>query len=528
MRTGHITAAMALTLAGASISATAQDTSSPAEAQPAAAAADQEVYPTGLQPLSPESYRKLPKLGKFRAWLPKAVDLSPLFPAPGNQTPFPNCTAWATAYAGVGYLSGVQLGRRPSGANEIPSPTYVYDRIRPQGSDCKVPTRIVDALSLLKDEGAASLADFPNDPSKCAVAGADMLGRSSALKLDGWRAVDRERPDDWQSPVIIDDIKGALFRKEPVVFTMPALTDFEKFRGPGTYSHLQREDHNWHAMTLVGYDEDRQAFRAINSWGRNWGDGGYIWIGYDTFKRMVAEAYALQQAPGHSAATGPDRRTPLQVFNDAVTNLPCGTVQLEPVAGKLTLTGFAGDEAALQTLRDALTRAYPTAKWDVDLHRWPQCEAESTLATAIRAGGVQLQVQSEAGVVKPGDPVVMTKGDRFTLRAATTAARPFLSIIYLQNDGSAVELYRGKPGVNGARQRAVVIGNGEPEGMQFEVSPPYGSEILLAIASNAPLFGNAMTTYETEREFLSTLRTQLAGAAPGTVAASVVRLQTHE
>ncbi|MFD2579457.1 C1 family peptidase [Novosphingobium colocasiae] len=355
-----------------------------------------------------------------------------------------------------------------------------------------------------------------------------MLGRSSALKLDGWRAVDRERPDDWQSPVIIDDIKGALFRKEPVVFTMPALTDFEKFRGPGTYSHLQREDHNWHAMTLVGYDEDRQAFRAINSWGRTWGDGGYIWIGYDTFKRMVAEAYALQQAPGQSAATGPDRRTPLQVFNDAVTNLPCGTVQLEPVAGKLTLTGFAGDEAALQTLRDALTRAYPAAKWDVDLHRWPQCEAESTLATAIRAGGVQLQVQSEAGVVKPGDPVVMTKGDRFTLRAATTAARPLLSIIYLQNDGSAVELYRGKPGVNGARQRAVVIGNGEPEGMQFEVSPPYGSEILLAIASNAPLFGNAMTTYETEREFLSTLRTQLAGAAPGTVAAAVVRLQTHE
>ncbi|MFD2579456.1 hypothetical protein ACFSTD_14540 [Novosphingobium colocasiae] len=99
----------------------AQDTSSPADAQPAAAA-DQEVYPTGLQPLSPESYRKLPKLGKFRAWLPKAVDLSPLFPAPGNQTPFPNCTAWATAYAGVGYLSGVQLGRPAQRCQRDPQP----------------------------------------------------------------------------------------------------------------------------------------------------------------------------------------------------------------------------------------------------------------------------------------------------------------------------------------------------------------------------------------------------------------------
>lgn len=536
MRTRHFTASLALALAGLGTAIAAQDSTpaGPAATGTAAATgtgadAPSAVYPTGLEPVSPDTYRKLPKLGKFRAWLPKTVDLSPLFPVPGNQSPFPNCTAWATAYAGVGYLTAVQLGHKPSGLGELPSPTYVYDRIRPLGSDCRVPTRIVDALTLLKDEGAASLAQFPNDPSKCAQASAAMLGSSGSLKLAGWRAVEREKPDDWQSPVIIDDIKGALFRKEPVVFTMPALTDFEQFRGPGVYSHAAREDRNWHAMTLVGYDEDRQAFRAINSWGRGWGDGGFIWIGYDTFKRMVAEAYALQQpADVPSAVAGPDRRTPVQVFNDTVANLPCGAVQMQTVSGKPTLTGFAGDEGALTGLHDALTRAWPKAKWDVDFHPWPQCEAELTLAAAIRAGGVQLQVQGETGLVRPGDPVVMAKGERFLLRAATTNAKPYLSVIYLQNDGSALELYRGKPDADGPRQRTVVLGNGVPDGMRFEVSQPFGPEILLAIASSEPLFGAEVTTYETERQFLSTLRTRLASAAPGTVAATVVRLSTHE
>lgn len=38
-----------------------------------------------------------------------------------------------------------------------------------------------------------------------------------------------------------------------------------------------------HAMLVVGYDEDLQAFEVMNSFGAEWGDGGYIWIDYDFF-----------------------------------------------------------------------------------------------------------------------------------------------------------------------------------------------------------------------------------------------------
>jgi hypothetical protein len=52
----------------------------------------------------------------------------------------------------------------------------------------------------------------------------------------------------------------------------------------------------WHLMTLVGYDERRQAFRLINSWGKGWGDHGYAWIGYDLLRSRITGAYVLDVA----------------------------------------------------------------------------------------------------------------------------------------------------------------------------------------------------------------------------------------
>lgn len=36
-----------------------------------------------------------------------------------------------------------------------------------------------------------------------------------------------------------------------------------------------------HAVNIVGWDDDKQAWLIKNSWGVNWGDEGYAWVGYD-------------------------------------------------------------------------------------------------------------------------------------------------------------------------------------------------------------------------------------------------------
>jgi len=518
---------VALGFSGTACVAQAQQ-AAPAPPAPASAVKTAPRYPTGLAPIAPDEYARLPKLGSFRAWLPKRVDLSAMFPLPGNQSPKPDCTAWATTYSGLGYLHGLALGHRPQMASEEPSPAYVYNRLRPRGSSCAAATRIVDALTLLKTEGTVSLADFPDNPGLCDIPVAhSLVTDSSDQKLGGWRAIDREKSGDWHSPIVIDDIKGALFRQQPVVFAMLAPDDFMNFTGPGIYTHASAEATNWHAMALVGYDEDRQAFRAINSWGSTWGDAGYAWIAYDTFRRLVGEAYALQGLADSPVISGnAGNLTPRQALDVQIANLPCGTARLEGTGSHPKLAGFAGSEEALDSLHKALLALDPDAKWSMDYHPWPQCEAEMTLASAFHVGGVQLLAQNETGSARSGDPVVMKAGEKFGFSAQTNSARPWLSVIYLQADGSAVTLYHGQPAPDRRGHRQVSIGTGGSGRVQFQVGGPLGAEVIIAIASAEPLFGAELESYATERQFLSGLRARLAQATPGTVAAVALRIRT--
>ena len=52
-----------------------------------------------------------------------------------------------------------------------------------------------------------------------------------------------------------------------------------------------------HAMVVIGYSDDRNAFKIINSWGTEWCDGGYGWLDYNHFNRVVRGAYRVKDAP---------------------------------------------------------------------------------------------------------------------------------------------------------------------------------------------------------------------------------------
>ncbi len=60
-----------------------------------------------------------------------------------------------------------------------------------------------------------------------------------------------------------------------------------------------------HAMLLVGYDLDKEAYLVRNSWGPGYGDGGYLWIPFKVMDATSpAEQFwtigAIEQAPGMS------------------------------------------------------------------------------------------------------------------------------------------------------------------------------------------------------------------------------------
>jgi len=56
-----------------------------------------------------------------------------------------------------------------------------------------------------------------------------------------------------------------------------------------------------HAMCVIGYDDRKQAFQIMNSWGPEWGVNGVGWVRYADFKEFVREAYGVDPMPKRGA-----------------------------------------------------------------------------------------------------------------------------------------------------------------------------------------------------------------------------------
>ena len=55
-------------------------------------------------------------------------------------------------------------------------------------------------------------------------------------------------------------------------------------------------------MCVIGYDDRKQAFQLMNSWGPEWGENGIGWVRYADFKEFVREAYGIDPMPKRGAA----------------------------------------------------------------------------------------------------------------------------------------------------------------------------------------------------------------------------------
>ncbi|MEL6943596.1 MAG: C1 family peptidase, partial [Bacteroidota bacterium] len=93
-----------------------------------------------------------------------------------------------------------------------------------------------------------------------------------------------------------------------------------------------------HAMCVIGYNNTalngEGAFEIMNSWGRDWGDDGVGWVGYDDFEYFVKEAYGIY--PMGDAAQVDQSKLAAQfglLVNNAQTTVP-----LQQVSGNIFRT----------------------------------------------------------------------------------------------------------------------------------------------------------------------------------------------
>ena len=247
--------------------------------------------------------------------LPSSVDnsASKYFPPINNQGNMNSCTAFAVGYYFNTYTQAkdhdIEVGNK--GIN-ICSPAFLYP-LTNYGEDNGAYTHGV--MNLLNSIGCANWNIMPYDHDGDHTIWPSEVAWKEAL---AWRTKDfwfLEKYEAVYSDEDIHNIKQLLANGELIVTHTRV---FNNWGDPGSYKKLiegsidnwvvyaedGNEPESYHAMTIVGYDDNREyynngtlkqgAFLIANSWGSLWGTTntsggdeqakGFMWVSYELFK----------------------------------------------------------------------------------------------------------------------------------------------------------------------------------------------------------------------------------------------------
>ena len=217
--------------------------------------------------------------------LPTNIDLSVYLPPIGDQGQFGTCVAWATAYNCKTALEAIKFNLSQ---NQLQSPSfqmsprYLFTALADdkKGADCGG-ADFTPAMELMLTKGVASKAAVPYENlGNCSQALLDPAWNSDAAKhkIKYYRRLDND----------VVTLKQALAAKMPVVVGAKLDDSFMAWNSETVYQNATTTNqvgiHSYHAMCIVGYDNNRGprgAFKVVNSWSKSWGAAGFIWVDYN-------------------------------------------------------------------------------------------------------------------------------------------------------------------------------------------------------------------------------------------------------
>ncbi len=86
---------------------------------------------------------------------------------------------------------------------------------------------------------------------------------------------------------LLKNTKASLLNNQPVVIAITIDRNYFGAKDPDgnhIYRKFSKNDGS-HAMLVVGYSDEMNAFKAVNSWGEGWGNDGFVWIDYKAWEQ---------------------------------------------------------------------------------------------------------------------------------------------------------------------------------------------------------------------------------------------------
>lgn len=213
------------------------------------------TFSCGYIPSSKEIQDSIPLKRDFNSFeeLPKSTDLSSQMPPVGNQGRQNSCVAWATGYAIKSYLlknKGQASEYDPPFAggkgNFVFSPAFIYNQ-QNGGEDKGL--YYYKTMEFLKTSGVAPWSSMPYS-DKDYLTQPSQSSKQEALKykIKSFSRLNFKNPDE---------IKRVLAGKNVVMVGMIIDDAFYKLKGSAIYDENGGQSYGGHAMTIVGYDDQK-------------------------------------------------------------------------------------------------------------------------------------------------------------------------------------------------------------------------------------------------------------------------------
>ncbi|KAB2872484.1 MAG: C1 family peptidase [Bacteroidales bacterium] len=239
-------------------------------------------FSLGCELLPASDYAKLP-LAKVPDVEVKATVLDLNVPPVGNQGGEGSCVAWGTTYAARSINWQASHPATWSQSVNIFSPEYVYNQIKVR-RPCSSGSYVIRGLDLLVAQGVCTWTSMPYTDVSCTLLPTTAQKTEAALyKISGYGTVTRTT----------DVIKSFLAAGKPVIVAGPVNNAYMSLVSGAVLTTFDGSSLGGHCYCVVGYDDNKGAFKFMNSWGTSWATGGFGYIAYGYETAWWTEAYAI-------------------------------------------------------------------------------------------------------------------------------------------------------------------------------------------------------------------------------------------
>lgn len=230
-------------------------------------------------------YNKLPKMADVPSIQVIPSSFVMLCPPVRSQGQEGSCVAWGVGYAARSIMRKYQVGGSYTDSTNIFSPEFIYNKIKAT-SNCGGGAYVYRGLNMVRDTGVCRWKQMPYSSTNGCSLMPTSAQYSAALpyKVNSWSTVTRTA----------SNFKNLLYLKKPIIVAGPVDQTYANHFGPSVITSYNSSTYiGNHCYCVVGYDDTKNAFRVMNSWGTSWGDGGYAWISYNLMNTLFTEAYVM-------------------------------------------------------------------------------------------------------------------------------------------------------------------------------------------------------------------------------------------